>query len=212
MVDIYKDPILNVSDASTYLAIPKSTLGGWSRDEVIHSAEPVRRGWPNLPFIGVVEAFVLGRLHEMGIPKIHIRDTAQTVRERLHDPYGLARPGLGVNGRDILIKIGEEFYRGPDLQQAVSEAVMDFKTLIEWSGNDPQRLRLKHFGGNVILDPRFGWGSPVVESNKVPVEAILGLYEGNESLEVIADEFDMKVDDVDQIIRESFRRLRGQVA
>lgn len=208
MVDIYKDPIMNVSDASTYLAIPKSTLGGWSREDVIHTADPVRRGWPNLPFVGVVEAFVLGRLNQMGIPRIHIRDTANTVRERLGDPYGLARPGLGVNGRDILITIGEEYYRGSDLQQAVSEAVLDFKTLIEWSGNDPQRLRLQHFGGHVILDPRFGWGAPVVETNKVPVEAIMGLYVAKEPLEDIAAEFDMEPGDVDAIIRDYVAGIR----
>ena len=65
----------------------------------------------------------------------------------------------------------------------------------------PTRLRLREFGGQVILDPRFGWGQPVVAENKVPVRAILGLWAAAESMEAIATEFRMDADDVDRIIR-----------
>ena len=35
MVDIYKDALLNVADAATYIAMPQSTLGVWKKQETI---------------------------------------------------------------------------------------------------------------------------------------------------------------------------------
>jgi uncharacterized protein (DUF433 family) len=71
--------------------------------------------------------------------------------------------------------------------------------LITWDGEDPTRLKLDHFGSGVILDPRFGWGKPVLECNKVPVEAIMGLWRAKEPVEAIADEYRMKPDEIIQL-------------
>lgn len=32
MMNIYTDPMLNVADAATYIAMPSSTLGAWRKD------------------------------------------------------------------------------------------------------------------------------------------------------------------------------------
>jgi uncharacterized protein (DUF433 family) len=53
----------------------------------------------------------------------------------------------------------------------------------------------------VILDPRFGWGRPVVEDNKVPLEAILSLWRAGEPLSAIADEFETKPRDVERLVQ-----------
>jgi uncharacterized protein (DUF433 family) len=53
----------------------------------------------------------------------------------------------------------------------------------------------------VILDPRFGWGRPVVEDNKVPLEAILGLWRAGEPLSAIADEFETNPRDVERLVQ-----------
>lgn len=200
-MDIYTDAMLNVTDTARYLAIPESTLRNWRNVGIIHGVEAQRRGWPQLPFVAVVEAFVLDRLRKMKIPARHIKEAANGIKEKLGDPYGLARPGLGVHGKDILIQVAGEFYRGADLQQAASETIQDFTELITWSGNDPQRLKLPNFGADVILDPRFGWGAPVTELNKVPVESIIGQYIGGDKPHQIAYDFDLSVDDVDNVIR-----------
>lgn len=204
-MDIYEMPLVNTSDAARYLAVAPETLRNWRRTGLVHSLEAERKGWPNLPFVGVVEAFVLERLREMGIPMARIKEAAMGIREKLNDQYGLARPGLGVHGRDILVSVADGLYRGADLQQAATETVQDFQEIITWSGDDPQRLKLTNLGADVILDPRFGWGRPVVESNKVPVEAILGLWRAGESLETVADEFGMTAADVEELARAESR-------
>lgn len=199
-MDIYSEPMVNVSDAAAYLAIPSSTLGHWRRDGSVHSVASEHHGWPTLPFAAVVEAFVLRSLRELGFTRQKIRDAAEGIRKEFKDPYGLVRPNIGHDGVEIFVEVGADLFRAKDRQQVIRETVENFTRCIDWNGPDPQRLRLQHFG-NVFLDPRFGWGRPVVASNKVPLDAILGLWRAGEPLAVIAEEFAMQPRDVERLIQ-----------
>jgi uncharacterized protein (DUF433 family) len=200
MVDIYTEPLLNVQEAARYLAMPQPTLATWRRDDTIHSRPPQHRGWPSLPFAAVVEAFVLRSLRDV-FPMTRIREAAAGVRHEFNDDYGLVRPNIGHDGAEIFIKVAEDYFRARDRQQAIRETVSNFKEFIVWDGQDPKQLRLRQFNGEVLLDPRFGWGTPVVASNMVPLDAILGLWRAREPIAVIAEEFGMGRDDVERIIQ-----------
>lgn len=205
-MDVFSDPILNVADAAVYLAMPESTLGGWKRSGTIHSAEPTGHGAPVLPFVGVVEAFVLDAIKRAGFRSGKIREAAQGVREHYGDQYALARPGLGTDGSEIFIKTDGDYLRAADRQQAIRETITHFHEFIQWEGNTPSRLRLRQFD-NVILDPRFGWGRPVVADRNVPVSAIVGLWHAREPIDVIAEEFGMTRRDVERVIQDYDRSV-----
>lgn len=210
LVDIYRDPMLNIADTATYLAIPESTVGFWRRNGVVHSVKSEQRGWPVFPFAAVVETFVLRGLRKVGFTQRQIREAAEGIRREFNDPYGLIRPNIGHDGVEIFMEIGGAYVRAKDRQHAIRETILEFTYCIEWDGQDPQRLRLPNFQ-NVILDPRFGWGRPVVASNKVPVEAIRGLWLGGESFETIGEEFGMSPNDVIAVLRD-WDRAREQAA
>jgi len=201
MVDIYKEPMLNVQDAATYLRMPASTLADWKQNSLVHSVTPTRRTWPTLPFVAVIEAFVLRELRQVGFSRRQIADAAAGIREGFGDEYGLARPGIGHdNGVEIFIEVGGDLYRASDRQQAIRDTVDSFTKCIQWRGEDPQRLLLAQFG-NVYLDPRFGWGQPTVGPMHAPLSAIAGLWYAGESLQDIADDYDMAPDEVDALMR-----------
>lgn len=213
MVDIYKDALCNVTDAATYIAMPKSTLGTWKTQETIHSIPSEGHGLPSLPFVAVVEAFVLRSLVEAGFPGRRIREAAEGARDYFNDPYALARPGIGHDGTEIFIKAGgDELLRARDRQQAITETVTHFREFIRWDGKHPTRLRLRPFGGSVILDPRFGWGRPIIESNNVPLTAILDLWHAGEPMRTIADEFEMDRDEVERLIQDYDRSFQRAAA
>lgn len=213
MVDIYRDALLNVTDAATYIAMPQSTLGTWRKQETIHSVPAEGHGLPSLPFVAVVEAFVLRSLVEAGFPGRRIREAAQGARRHFDDPYALARPGIGHDGTEIFIKVGgDELLRARDRQQAIRETVTNFHEFIRWDDQEPRQLRLRQFDGSVILDPRFGWGRPVVEENNVPLNAILELWRARESIRTIAEEFEMDRDDVERLIQDYDRSFQRAVA
>lgn len=51
------------------------------------------------------------------------------------------------------------------------------------------------------IDPRFGWGTPVVESTKVPVDAIVRLWRAGETLDAVATEYGLTRDTAEAICR-----------
>ena len=203
--------MLNIRDSSRYLSVPSSTLTQWARHSVIHSIIPEKRGWPTLPFIAVVEAFVLRQLREVGFSKKQIVEAAQGMREEFGDEYGLARPGIGHDqGVEIFVQIGGELYRARDRQQAIRDTVRGFRECIQWRGDDPQRLRLAQVG-DVWLDPRFGWGQPTLAESQVPVQSVINLWYAGETLRTIAAEFDLDESQVDSLVR-SWSRLNERYA
>lgn len=211
-MDIYSDPMLNVADAATYLAMPQSTLGSWRKSQAVHSLPSTVHGGPTLPFVAVIEAFVLRSLREAGYPARRVREAAEGARKYFNDPYGLARPGIGHDGAEIFIEAGGDLLRAKDQQQAIRETVKDFKQFIVWEGQEPRQLKLRQFGGSVILDPRFGWGRPVIAENRVPIESIIGLWHARESMQTIADEFEMERDEIERLIQDYDRSFQRAAA
>jgi uncharacterized protein (DUF433 family) len=81
----------------------------------------------------------------------------------------------------------------------------DYLHYIDWDAKDryASSLRLRQYPdvAPVIIDPRFGWGAPVVASTKVPVDAIVDLWLAGESLEDVAYEYGLTRKQVEAICR-----------
>lgn len=200
-MDIYTEPMLNTTDAGRYLMLPYSTLRRWQGADVIHSMPATRPGWPTLPFAAVVEAIVVRALRDANFSFRRIQEAVAGIRRQTGDEYGLVRPTIGHDVAEIFVKEGPHYYRARDFNQVADNTVTEFNRIITWDGQDPVRVRLTQFGDHVILDPRFGWGSPVVEGNKVSTEAIVGLFRGGDSIATIAENYDMESADVERVIR-----------
>lgn len=76
---------------------------------------------------------------------------------------------------------------------------------ITWdaNGDTPARLRLRQYSdiAPVIIDPRFAWGAPVVESIRVPVDTVVNLWRSGESMHVVANEYGLTDEQVEEIRR-----------
>jgi uncharacterized protein (DUF433 family) len=211
MVDKYRDPILTPLETARHLHIPSSTMHRWLHESaagvpLIHAVEPEKRGWASLPFIAVVEAYVLQSLRDLGLSLGKIREAADAVRREFQEPYALATQKISTDGVDIFVEMadGEGLHRARDGQQPIREVIQGYLRYITWAADSsPQRLRLRAYPdlAPVIIDPRFGWGAPVVEENKVTVDAIVDLWRAGEPFEVVADEYELSRDQVEAICR-----------
>jgi len=211
MVDKFDDPLLTPRDAARHLLIPRATMYYWLHEQadgtpLVHHVTPEKRGWPSMPFVAVVEAYVLRSLRDLGLSKRVIRDTAAAVRSEFNTPYGLASKRIATDGIDIFVRYADEdLARVGDNQRPVREFIADYLQYISWDVADefPARLRLRQYPtvAPVIIDPRFGWGAPVVEATKVPVDAVVDLWLAGEPLEAVADEYDMTREQVEAICR-----------
>jgi uncharacterized protein (DUF433 family) len=217
MVDIFKDPLLTPTEVSTYLKIPRSTVYYWlnanvagapnHRTALVHHLPTERRGGASVPFAGVVEAYVLRALrNQLGFTKRQIADTVTDVRVNFGTDFALASRRIATDGIDIFIEHNDGAYaRVGDHQVLIRDVVGDYLRYITWeqNGDYAARLRLPSFSDDVpvVIDPRFGWGAPVVERNKVPVRAVIDLWASGEPLAVVADEYGLTEAEVEEICR-----------
>lgn len=216
MVNRFSDPLLSIQETARHLDMPDRTLQRWLHHEsaagapLVHGVEPNKRGWPSLPFVAIVEAYVLRSLRGY-LSMTKIREAAEAVRIAFGDEYGLATRQIATDGVDIFVEYADgDLARARDGQRPIREVIKDYLRYITWEQSDPYpyRLRLRQYPdvAPVIIDPRFGWGAPVVAENKVQVDAIVSLWDAGESLETVADEYGLSREQVEAICRVAHRR------
>ncbi len=215
MVDKFHDPLLTPKETARHLLIPRSTLYYWLDEEadgtpLVHRVTPERRGWPSVPFVAVVEAYVLRSLRDLGLRKHKIRDAAEAVRREFGTPYGLATRKIVTDGVDIFLEYADgDIARVDDQQRPIREVLDGYLRYIGWDSGDEfaSTLKLRQYPdvAPVIIDPRFGWGAPVIEANHVPVEAVVNMWLAGDSLEDVAYEYDLTPEQAESICRAAQR-------
>lgn len=99
----------------------------------------------------------------------------------------------------------------PDEYTCVGDKQVPIREVLEYYLRDisfdqdgsPGRLRLRRYAdaAEVIIDPRFAWGAPVVADQKVPVHAVVDLWRAGEPMTVVAEEFNLSPEIVESICR-----------
>lgn len=208
-MDIYATPLLTARDAAAHLRMPESTLDVWlinrgDESPLVHSVPPERRGWPRVPFAGLIEAYVLRSLRELNIKMDEIRRIAAIVRSEFDDEYALASQRIATDGANLFVTLADESLVNQHHQAPFREVIEAHLRLIHWDRQGkPDQLRLAQYpaSAEVIIDPRFGWGRPVMASSKVPVAAVVDLWHAGEPMDVVAEEFGLSRDVVEDICR-----------
>jgi uncharacterized protein (DUF433 family) len=174
-----------------------------------------------------VEARLLSEYRDAGVPIIRMRPAVLTLREEF-GPYPLAsaRMWLGEDGRDlvrraqeevgldraqwiVVARTGESWLPGIEAIVPVrwSDRAQRFKDSLIWSdGEDPVLTSLHPMSGNpkVMIDPLRGFGEPVVRN--VPTEVIAELIRAGDHPEMIAELYDLSLDDVNAAVRYELTR------
>jgi uncharacterized protein (DUF433 family) len=210
-IDSYQTPLLTARETARYLKMPESTLNAWlastSDEPLVHAVQPERRGWPRVPFVGIVEAHVLRALRAGGMPMDEIRRAAAIVRAEFDDPYALAKRRIATDGVAVFVRLADEsLIRARDHQHAIRDILEHHLHDIDWDdAGTAIRLRLHHYpsSAEVIIDPRFGWGSPVLTANKVKVEDVVALWRTGEPISAVAEEYDLTETVVEDVLRQA---------
>lgn len=209
-MDVFITPLLTAREAARHLAMPESTLDSWiaadlGQAALIHAVTPEKRGWPRLPFVAVIEAYVLRSLRDLGANMADIRQAADFVREELGDEYALANKRVATLGVDLWVEMADRsLVHVKTGQLGIREVLVEHLRYITWDDEGrPSRLRLKQYpaSAEVIIDPRFGWGSPVLAGSKVPVDSMLQLWRTGESMQTVAEEFELPLTVVEDVLR-----------
>jgi uncharacterized protein (DUF433 family) len=212
-------PLFTVDEGARHLGIPRSTLRDWTRRpagtaSLVHRVDPQTPRSASLPFIGAVEAHMLRGLKELGLNPQEIRASVIRLRSITGDEYALATKRVATDGVSLLVDMAAstenpEWERARDGQGAITEVIERYLKFVTWRGTDryPTRLTLKAYeGADVIIDPRFAFGQPVLEREKIRVDDILDAFWAGEGYLAIAGEFGVSPSAVEAVIRSATRR------
>lgn len=221
-------PLYTLTEAARLVNLPVATLRSWARGrdfptasgETHHSKALVtdagagRPGFATMPFLGLAEAAFLAAVKETGVPMQRIRPALEKLRDEMGIEHALASQMLYTDGAELLRSIGAaagttdrdmELVVVRTNQGVFTPVVRDFLSHVRFGASGyAESIRLPKFGdADVIVDPRFGFGQPVLESNGVRVEAVLDRFHAGESVDVIAEDFNTSRKIVEQLIRAS---------
>jgi uncharacterized protein (DUF433 family) len=196
---------------SHQLVIPKRTVYSWLSKDVdgqrlVHRVLPERRGRASVPFIALVEAYVLRALRtELRFSTARIHAAVSDLRAEFGTEYALGSKRIATDGIDLFVEYSDgEYARVHDRQMPVREFITGYLRYIDWGETGyATRLRLPRFSETapVVIDPRFNWGGPVLQRTKVPVSAVIDLFKSGEPINVVAGEYGLDEGEVQEIVR-----------
>ena len=107
-----------------------------------------------------------------------IRKAAAIVRAEFDDPYALAKRRIATDERGLRPPGRRVLIRARDHEHAIKDVLEYYLHDIDLDDTGTAiRLRLHDYpsSAEVVIDPGFGWGSPVLTANKVKVEDVVAL-------------------------------------
>lgn len=201
--------------AAQTLRVPQSTLHWWLEGGERRNRwyEPVLRvsptGSKTVTWGEFVEARYLREYRRtLQVPLPQLRRFITTLREETGAAYPLAtaRPWVGP-GRRLFLEAQQAADLDPELWAVVEPTTgatplllpgaQAFYERVEFSDpTDGVVLRLWPLGRSapIVIDPAVRFGQPTLRG--IPTQAIVGQVKAGDSVESVADDFDLKLDEV----------------
>jgi len=226
--DHLSTPIYTLNEAANLVGIRPATLRSWARgrdfpaadgtllhsDALVSDVGPKGPRRPTLPFVGLAEAAFLAAVRKTGVPMQRIRPALERLQTELKLDHALASRSLYTDGAELLLKVGAEtgaserdmeFIVVRNNQGVFTPVVLEYLSQVTFGPSGyAEAIRLPKFGeADVIVDPRFGFGQPVLQSNGVQVASILERFAAGESISSLADDFATEGSVIEQLVRAS---------
>jgi uncharacterized protein (DUF433 family) len=228
-------PLYSVSEAARYLGVPTSTFSTWAHGYVRRPAgraevvgEPVvttlrskrsRRGDAAVPFIGLAEGLVLAAIRRAGVPLQRIRPAIAALQAEFNLEHVLASRALYTDGAEVLYDFAEREGDTPEArsardlvvvrygQRVFTEVVDAYLHRVEFAPDGYVRLiRLPQYDrAQVVADPDRAFGQPFFVRGGARVEDVLDRFRSGESLGVVAEEYGVPKDELEDALRVATR-------
>jgi uncharacterized protein (DUF433 family) len=201
-------PLYTVAEIARLLDMPARTLQRWTkRDGLIHTLKPETPRSPSLPFIAVAEAQFYRQLRREGLSLQAITAGMKVVRQKLGDQM-LMQGRLAHDGTNILMNLPDAdaatgWTVARTMQGGIPGVIERCLQPIVWDKDEfPQKVRLTAYeGADIIIDPRFAFGQPIVAKNGVRADDIFEMFKAGDSMETVSAEFGVEPAVIEAIVR-----------
>jgi len=219
MTDLRETPLYTATEAAHYLRVPVSTVRAWTFGQGQHKDgskrfKPVielsKRQGRQLSFINLVELFVLTairRRHGVALPQV--RKALDYLKKGFPSAHPLADHEFQTNGVDLFVeKFGEYLNLSRDGQIEMKQLIeARLRCVMRDAAGVPLKLYLTPASdphaklGIVLIDPRFGFGRPVIEGTGIRTEVILGRFAAGETMDSIAEDYGRSRAEIEEVVR-----------
>lgn len=155
-------------------------------------------------FHTLIEFFTFYQLREKGISAQKIIKAHNVLAKLLKTDYPFATSNILTDGKKVLFtgEIGEIIKADESLQIYINQVIEPFCQRIEFDKNKlAQRFFPLGKEHDVIIDPRRKFGQPVVGNTNILTETVYNLFRANEPIEVIANLYDLSIDQINDAIQ-----------
>ncbi|MGH8676434.1 MAG: DUF433 domain-containing protein [Burkholderiales bacterium] len=223
--ELRKAPAYTLAEAAHYLRLPPSTVRAWCVGQryfdarrnprlfspVIEIADRKAKG---LSFINLVELFVLAairRKYEVGLPQV--RQAVAYLKRKFPTPHPLADHEFQTNGVDLFAeKFGELLNLSREGQVEMKELLRAHLRCVQ---RDPAGVPIKLYliprnprlditkreRGAVVIDPRFGFGRPVLDGTGIRTDVVVERFSAGEPLDALAEDYGRPKEDLEEVLR-----------
>jgi len=218
--DIRLMPLYSASEAARFLRLPVSTVRAWAFGQgyrvkdvlrhfkaVINTADPKGR---RLSFLNLVELLVLAAIRRRhNVPLKQVRNAVEFLRRKFPSEHPLADNQFQTDGMDLFVeKFGKLLNISRDGQIAIKELIQQYLRLVERDTDGvPFKLHLPRPAQptqrmtDVVIDPRFGFGRPVLDGRGIRTEVIVERFQAGESVASLAEDYNLSPETVEDILR-----------
>ena len=215
----------SLAEAARYLRLPVSTVRAWCLGQRYYDKQrkPHRfaavieitdRKKKLLSFINLVELFVLAairRKYDVALPQV--REAVAYLTRRFPSPHPLADHEFQTNGVHLFAeKFGELLNLSRDGQVEMKELLLAHLRCVQ---RDPAGIPLKLYllprnpridvagreHGAVVIDPRFGFGRPVIDGTGIRTDVVVERFSAGEKIEALAEDYGRPKDDIEEVLR-----------
>jgi uncharacterized protein (DUF433 family) len=207
--------VFNLRETAAYLDLSQSTVHRWAHPgsgrHPLITALPSAHREASIPFIGFAEAFVLSSFRKAGLPLQRIRPAVEILAKEIGVEHALASKSLYTDGAEVLFDYGK--HSGlKDLmdltvvrtqQRQFTKVVEGYLKRIEFGGDGwAESIHLSTYStAEVIVDPRVGFGLPVLATGGARVEDLVERFQAGDSVSELASDFGVPPSQVEDVIR-----------
>jgi uncharacterized protein (DUF433 family) len=218
-------PAYSIAEAAHYLQIPHTTLRSWVIGRHYKARGEKRLFTPLilpadakqhlLSFFNLVEAHVLNALRRRHrITLVKVRSALDYLKVHFPSAHPLADQGFETDGADVFLqRYGQLINLSQEGQLAMRSVIAEHLRRVERDASG-RAAKLYLFTGTprpgaakvVIIDPQVSFGRPVLVGTGIATAVIAQRYKAGESIAELADDYDRRQSEIEEVIRCEFYR------
>lgn len=202
-------PAYQVNEAARYANITSQTIRNWQKpDAGSKQAVAYREKGKALSYFQLVEVAFVAVMRRMGLPLAVIKNARDYIAQNLNSEFPFVENRFKVQGARILMNLRQfdANAKGNKLIVVSHGGQMEWGELLgrKFEEFDYQkglaiRWHIAGRGSPILIDPQIAFGAPQIKG--VPTWAIKGRQQAGESLDDIADDFALRVPDVEKALQ-----------